>query len=724
MGNEQHGAGAEQRRLLAVLSADVAGYSRLMAADEPGTIKAMTRARERVSSRIETHGGTLADFSGDNFLAAFDSAIRALECAIAIQGRDAGEQGEDDVPRISFRIGAHIGDIRIEGGNLYGDGVNIAARLEAMADPGGICLSRQVLDLVAGLIDIDPDDLGQQRLKNIPRPVYAYMLSARDLAKTDAGTPEADAAGAIDAAASPEHEGPVRAQLERILQSDTFVKSRRQQRFLRYIVEQTLAGEAHRLKGYAIGLDVFDRTADFDPTTDSIVRVEAGRLRNKLREYYDSEASSGEPRIALSKGTYVPEFSGTTTRHGRNATSDRAFPPAKPSITVMPFANLNRDPEQEYFADGIADDLIFGLSAIEGLTVITRHSAFAFKDKGLTAREIGAELGVKYLVMGSVRQAANRIRLTAELIEAGTDTQLWSNRFDRELTDIFAVQDEIVESVISALRIQLAQRESVQVRVVREPNFDAYNLLVRGREQFWQYLPDSIAAAQRCFREALSVDPEYAMAKIWLARVLVFPYALSWEHSTTALDEALALTKAAESEGELLSDVHGMRCWAQIWRGDTEDALDAGRRAVTLNANNADAHGWFSMALSSAGQGEEALAEARFAEALSPHPSGINFLALGIAHYVLSELDAAITILRQSVTRFPMFTPSYTNLSNALFERGDTDDALEVESQFDKVRTESQTYGHSETFFQEPELRARFFDTRRAIEAKKNSASS
>ena len=360
------------RRLCVILVADVAGYSRLMGADEDGTLIALTaHRRELIDPAAAEHAGRIVKTTGDGLLVEFASVVDAVRCAVDIQ-RGMAERNRAVPPdrRLAFRIGLNLGDVIVQNGDLYGDGVNVAARLEALAEPGGICLSasahEQVQDKIA---TVQFEDLGEQRLKNMVRPVRAYRV--------------------------------------------------------------------------ALGL--------------------AGPV-------------PPSPVLAL---------------------------PSWPSIAVLPLDNLSADPEQEYFADGLALDLITDLSRVAGLLVIARNSTFTYKGRRVNAAQVGRELGVRYLVEGSVRKINDRMRITAQLIDATTSTHVWANRYDRDLADIFAVQDEITREIVGALRLRLTPDERRRMAASGTANLEAYEPFLRRREQAWLHAPEAAAQDRGLLRRAL-----------------------------------------------------------------------------------------------------------------------------------------------------------------------------------------------------------------------------
>src|SRR5437667_5235695 len=377
-----------QRRLAAILAADVAGYSRLMGADEEGTLAALKELRRDLADpKIKEHRGRIVKTTGDGLLVEFASVVDAVRCAVEVQREMAARSaGVPEGRRIQFRIGINLGDIIKDGRDIYGDGVNVAARLEALAEPGGICVNRVVRDQVRDKLDIPFEDAGEQRVKNIARPLRVY-------------------------------------------------------------------------------------------------RVRPGQVSGEAM-------SAAQPPLAL---------------------------PDKPSVAVLPFTNMSGDPEQEFFSDGIAEDIITALSRYPSLFVIDRNSCFTYKGRSVDVKQVGRELGVRYVLEGSVRRAGNRIRVTAQLVEAESGKHVWAERYDRDLADIFALQDEIAQAVTIAIAPAIADAELH--RAVRKPpgSLDAWAAYQRGLWHQSNASTEDNALAQRFFQQAIDLDPTFSAAYVGLA---------------------------------------------------------------------------------------------------------------------------------------------------------------------------------------------------------------
>ena len=461
----------------------------------------------------------------------------------------------------------------------------------------------------------------------------------------------------------------IQACLEKILASPVFAHAERQQRFLRYAVTHTLAGNNDRLKGYTIGVEVFDREQDFDPAVDAIVRVEAARLRAKLREYYESDGRHDAVRLSLPKGSYAVrvgfESISGAEKHAAGPDARETRPAAiqpvedRPSVAVLPFANLSPDPAHAFFADGITEDLSTEISRVSGLFVISRHSTFAYKGTVKRAQEIAAELGVRYLVEGSVQRAGRQARINVQLSDAVTGAQVWAERYDRDLEDIFAVQDDITRSVAAVLQVKLTRDENKLLGRKETSSVEAYDCLLRGMERFWIYSREPAEEARTLFAKAAELDPGYAEAHAWLARALTFKWIMFWDQNPQSIEEAFQHARAAVDLDPSLPYAYSVLSWVQMWRKQTEASVAAGWKAVTMDPNNADAHVFLAFALASGARAEEALHHVDRAMRLNPHPSALYQLILGICHFELEEYDEAIAAFKRGAELRQEFLPSH-----------------------------------------------------------------
>ena len=542
-----------ERKLTAILAADVAGYSRLMAEDEESTLATLRARRAVVDELIDQHGGRIFGGAGDSLASEFPSVVSAVRCAVDIQrGLRRSNRELPESRRMCLRIGVNLGDVIVAASELFGDGVNIAARLEALAEPGGVCISGSVYDQIEGKMDVVCEPLGEQVVKNIAKPVRAYRL-----------------------------------------------------------------------------------------------RIESGR---------DSDVREAA----------APQL------------QDR------PSIVVLPFANISGDPEQVYFSDGITEDIITDLSKISGLFVIARNSAFTYKGKAVRVQDVTRQLGVRYVLEGSVRKAGNRVRITAQLIDGSTSGHLWAERYDRDLTDIFAIQDEVTREIVAALAINLTQSENSRLKRRSTNNMEAYEYYVRGRQQAWRHNREANERARRLLQRALKLDPRFAAAHAALAYTHQLDYVNQWceapEESLKLLDE-LAQRAVALDDAE--PDAHFVLGLAYFWLRQLEHAIGEARRALALEPNFADAYALLGLVLHYAGRSREAFEPLESGMRLDPHYTDMFLHILGQVHFGLGQYEDAIAALKRRIIRNPntdasrvLLAAAYGHLGHAEEARTHWDEAL------------------------------------------------
>ncbi len=524
------------RRLTTILVADLVGFSRLMAADEEGIVARLRALRaEVVDPRIAAGDGRLIKTMGDGFLIEFPSAVAAVRTAIALQTDMHKRAGADTGNRpLRFRIGINVGDVVVDGDDILGDGVNIAARLEPLAPPGGVCISRAVHDQVRGKIDAALIPLGPQQLKNIPDAVDVWCI------RVDEPAP-----------AAPEPAPPVS--------------------------------------------------------------------------------------------------------------------PDKPSIVVLPFANMSADPEQEYFADGITEDIITEISRLPELLVIARNSAFTYKGKAVKVQDICRDLGVRYLLEGSVRKAAQRVRVTAQLIDGSSGGHIWAQRYDRELADIFAVQDDVTGQIVAALEVKLASAGRAPRNEPRDP--EAYDCVLRGREQYRRYSKDGNIAAQQLYERAIRLDQHYAEAYAGLAETYVQDWFLG---VPDALDRAYELAQTARSLDPSLPLVYEALSSVQLFKGQHDEALAAARRWVEVEPGDAEAYANLAGKLQFSGEPQAVPALIEKAKRLNPfYPFYYNFY-VGQALFTMHRFAESATWIERSIAQNSEALPCQFFLAACYGQLGDT----------------------------------------------------
>jgi len=547
-------AGRVERRLAAVLAADIAGYSRLMGENELGTLEALkAHRREVIDPAIASHKGRIVKTTGDGMLVEFASAVDAVTCAMAVQEKMAERNGSF-TPTITFRIGINIGDIIIEGDDIFGDGVNVAARVENECEPGGVCLSGSAYEQVRDKTPFTFDDLGERSLKNIGRPVRLYAA----------------------------------------------------------------------------------RTSS----------VPAENIR-----------SLAEPTKPLPL-------------------------PDKPSIAVLPFQNMSGDPEQEYFADGMVEEIITALSRFHWLFVIARNSSFTFKGRAVNVKEVGRELGVRYVLEGSVRRASGKVRITGQLIDAITGAHIWADRFERDLTDVFALQDEVTVAVVSAIEPKLLQTEIAIATRRRPENLTAYDFYLRAIQQSYLTTREGLAEALRLARRALELDPRFgfvaALAGLCHMQNVLWGYAIDPEFDRK---EAVRLLRLALSLDDGDPDTLSRAAVISAFMvGDSETAIDLADRAVALNPNSYSAwlhRGWVHRI---AGLQEEAIRSFERAIRLSPVDPMLygTFTGMGYALIELGRFNEAIIAGKKAQRQNPAWSATCRCLAAAFAHLGRDAEAREA----------------------------------------------
>jgi adenylate cyclase len=528
---------SQSRRLAGILAADVVGYSTMIGTDEPRTLVSVRTLRtDLIEPLAASHGGRLFKTTGDGFLAAFTSSVEALRCAIAIQERLSAQPDG-----LRMRIGVHQGEVVADGDDLVGDGVIIAARLEPLAEPGGICISARVREDAAGKIALEADDLGTPALKNIATRVQVFRV--------------------------------------------------------------------------------------------------------------------------------------------RLGTAERPAPlplPDKPSIAVLPFQNMSGDPEQEYFADGVVEDIITALSRIRWLFVIARNSTFTYKGKAIDVKRIGRELGVRYVLEGSVRKGGNRVRVTTQLIDAASGTHVWAERYDRDLSDIFAVQDEITASVTGVIEPALAEAE--QQRVLRKPpeRLDAWEAYQRGLWHFYKYGPEDNQIAQTFYRQAIALDPNFAPGHYGYAFALQWDI---WHYSGRPFSEVQGIPRDEALLAVALDDkdamAHAVLAHIRMWGGEWESAIAEARKGHELNPNSAFVISMLGCVLGFGGYREEALIRLRQAMRASPHDplTWLWTIWIGAIQFDARDYAAALQTLMQLIRLRPSWGGPYHLVVASLADLGRLEEA-------------------------------------------------
>lgn len=590
--------GEVNRRLAAIVAADIAGYSRLVSADEEGTYAAQRAHRaELIDPRIAEYHGRIANTAGDSILIEFPSVVDALRCCLDVQR--GMEERNADLPedrRIRYRIGINLGDVIDEDGDLLGAGVNVAARLEGLAEPGGICLSRAARDQVRDLLDLTLEDLGEVEVKNIARPVRVFRVMA---------------------------EGDVAAPLKQ-----------RAPAWWKYAAAAVVA-----LAILAGGGFWWWQQPEFEPADPA---------------------------------KYAFEL------------------PEKPSIAVLPFDNLSGDESQEHLADGLSETVTSALAAIPEMFVIARNSTFTYKGKAVKVQKVAEELGVRYVLEGSLQQDGDRLRVTAQLIDALNGRHLWAERFDRKIADLFAVQDEITLHIVSALQVKLTDGKRAALGKGSTTNLEAWSHYVKGRALFFRVTKEDNAAARELFQKALAVDPQF----LWAQRGIGWTHANDarsrWSESRArsfklaeeAVDKATAINP--EDAG-----VHALRGYLALLRGKYDDAIAAGRKAIALSPNNPDPYAVLAISTYYSGDFPETIALVKKAMRLYPHHPTWYFTRIGTAYMMLGQYDDAISALKTRLADNPSRLGSMVDLATAYSMAGQMEQAEALVSQILKAEPDA-----------------------------------
>jgi adenylate cyclase len=562
------------RKLRAILSADVKGYSLLMADDEAFTIQTLKEYRSIMSAKIEEYTGRVVDAPGDNLLAEFSSVVDAVECSVEIQKvLKKKNEGLSDDKKLEFRIGVNIGDVVQDGDHIYGSGVNIAARIEGIADPGGVCISRNAYDHVNDKLELEYEYLGEHEVKNIKKPVRVYKV------------------------------------------------------LLESVSPKSLVEEPLEL-------------------------------------------------------------------------------PDKPSIAVLPFDNMSGNADQEYFSDGLTEQIINGLCKVSHLFVIARNSSFAYKDKAISIKQIAHELGVRYILEGSVQRAGDRVRITAQLIDATTDYHVWSENYDRDLTDIFALQDEIALNLMYAMQIKLTSGEQARLWEGDIKNIQAFDKQMRGLECFYRLNEKDNNQARHFFNEAINIDMTSAMPYALLGFTHIVDLWYGWKKSALqSFEEAEKNVVKALALNDSLDMAHLLLGWIYLLKRKHEAAIKEGERAVELNPNGADAHAHLALMHIFSDETELAIKLLKRAFRLNPIPPTIYYDFLAMAHMNNGKYEKAIELSKKGLKDNPdqigiyfTLTACYSALNRIEEAHNTVDEILRINPNFSlEYYSKTQPHKNQET---------------------------
>jgi len=561
MSNEQK----VTRKLRAIFSADVKGYSILMADDEVATIQTLKKYRNVMSACIEKHDGRVVDAVGDNLLAEFDSAVDAVQCAVEVQRElKVKNQELSENKKLEFRIGINIGDVIQDGDRIFGEGVNVAARIEGLADAGGICVSRSTYDQIKNKLKLSYDYLGEHEVKNIKEPVRVYKVR---------------------------------------LESDLPV-----------------------------------------PLADEPLEL-----------------------------------------------------PDKPSVAVLPFLNMSGDPSQEYFSDGLTEQIINGLCKVSNLFVIARNSSFFYKGKSVNVQQIGKELGVRYILEGSVQKAGGRVRITAQLIDSATGYHLWSENYDRDLSDVFALQDEITLKIMGAFHIKLTWGEQARLWG-KVANIRAFDKQMRGAECLHRLNEKDNKQARHFFKEAINIDNGFAMAYIGLGFTHIVDLFYGWGKSPMeSFGQAEKNVEKALALNDSIDLAHSLLGYIYLYKRQHEEAIKAGERAVELSPNGAEAHASLAFILICSDKIELAIKLLQRAFRLNPIPQSNFYLHLGIAYQNNGQYEKAIEMCKKALSGNPDMLSAYLTLATSYTLLNRIEDARKAVEEILRIQPDFSLEYHAKT---------------------------
>jgi adenylate cyclase len=581
-----------KRKLTAILSADVEGYSRLMDDDEEATVRTLTAYRNAITDLVQQFRGRIVDTPGDNILAEFTSIVDAVNCAVEIQRELAERNAELEYKRkMEFRIGVNLGDVIEEEGRIYGDGVNIAARVEAMAEAGGICITGRAYDQVANKLGLGYEHLGEHKVKNISTPIRVYRVLS--------------------------HPG---AAAHRVIQAQRVVR--------------------HKWRMIAIAL--------------SVIMILAFAAVAIWENYF-----------------HLPPV-------GITATSGKVFNlPKGPKVAVLPFDNMSGDPELDYLSDGLTENIISGLSGCPKLFIIARHSSFSYKGKSVNVQQVAKELGVRYVIEGSVQKTENRLRITVQLIDAATGHHMWAERFDRDLRDFFEIQDEITIRIIKALAVELTEGDQARIWLNRPANLEAFIKLFKAYELYRQLNKEDNIRARQLLEDSIQLDPQLPesylllattyLEGIWFGESPLFSFA----QASKNLKKAMALDKNN-------SDAYIVLGYLQAMKRNHKEAIAAGKKAITLNPNSAEAYHELGCALYWSSKPAEAINYVKKAIRLNPMPPALYIHRLGLCYLDLDRFEEALKYFRKTIEISPDFLWAHVGLAMTYVNMGREREAREA----------------------------------------------
>jgi adenylate cyclase len=631
-----------KRKLTAILSADVKGYSRLMGEDEKGTVRTLNAYREVMANLTQQHHGRVVDATGDNLMAEFASVVDAVQCAVEIQkGLKTRNAELPENRRMEFRIGINLGDVIEEGERIYGDGVNIAARIESLSEAGGICISGTAYDHVENKLSLGYEYLGEQTVKNITKPVRAYRVLMRP-----------EAAGKVI--------------------GEKKVKPRQWQKAgIGLVVAVILVVAAFVIwKLYTPSApkpEVVSKEKIVVSQPEKVPATAPPSAEPKPKE----KVTPPSPQKITKPALHPPPKEEVASKE------KMALPlPDKPSIAVLPFVNMSADPQQEYFSDGLTEEIITALSKTPKLFVIARNSSSVYKGKAVNVQQVSRELGVKYVLEGSVRRSGNQLRITAQLIDATTGNHLWAERYDRELKDIFATQDEITMKILTSLQVSLADGEMGRTQAKGTNNLDAYLLFLQGQGEARRMNKDGNFLSRQMAQQAIALDPKYALAYSLLANSYMAEVVLGIsEDPRLSLKKAMELVQKAIALDNSLALPHGLLGWIYTLMLQHDKGIAECEQAVKLEPNSALAYFRLNLALRFAGRPKEAITMCKEAIRLDPIPVSIYYQSLTNSYCLTGQYEEAIAAGKKATSLGPNNVVAHAFLAVAYALHGREEEA-------------------------------------------------
>jgi len=631
-----------KRKLTAILSADVKGYSRLMGEDEEWTVRTLNTYKDVMKSLIQQHRGRVVDATGDNLMADFASVVDAVQSAVEIQQVLRAKNALlPENRRMEFRIGINLGDVIEEGERIYGDGVNIAARLEGLAEAGGICISGSAYEQIENKLPLRYDYLGEHEVKNIARPVRVYRTQIE-----------------------PEVTGKVIGEKK--------VKPRQWQRSAIGLVVILIAVVAAIViwKFYMppaphpefISKEKTTAPLPEKPSATVPPSAEVTAKEKRAVEVVPKEKVTSPPPEKVPK-TVTP----SPPKMEVASKEKMAFPlPDLPSIAVLPFVNMGGDPKEEYLSDGLTEQIITGLSMVPKLFVIARSSTFVYKGKPVKIQKVAEDLGVRYVLEGSVQKSGDRLRVTAQLIDALTGHHIWSEHYDRELKDIFALQDEITMRIMSGIRVELTEGEQARVwmRKGYTDNMNALKKLLQGVAFLRRGTKQDNETARQLFEETIALDPNFIRAYVNLGQTHFWDVRFGWsETPAKSLQRAFELEQKALAMDDSIDIAHSILGSIYLMKRQYEKALSEAEQAVALNPNGADAHGFLAWIVGCLGRWEESISYTTKSLRLNPIPLMANHYSLGRAYFMTGQYDESMAMLNKALQMNPDFLPAHAFLA-------------------------------------------------------------